>query len=401
MKLPYSPPTLTLAERMPSEICKKHIHTGYRRPHQPWSYYVISVFQANNQTLNVWTHVIGFLYIAYRSYDISLNCDFIHDPMFRPLGAGLLCILTLLAASSLAHTFGDKSELAHYTCFCLDFDAIGLYSMGCVLISQTYFVRGKGLAAFLVNWSRPGCIYIAAQFTVLLSFAKLSFGRAHKLCNIFQAFIVYSGYFWFMLPLIQRYFWQSNSYHDNTLSLHIYHVIFFQLNILVYIAHVPERWFPKTFDFIGQSHQLQHIVLVIFVNSLLNVTLEEIKSQPSIKYVKYMTRKLGTVENSYGIVLLIIYFNCFAMAIATLFAIRKVAKSSGEKEVTNSVRITQGDLNGQAHLSNGEICDEDINEPFYDGEAEALPCGKRITESSEKLNLEASLESAYVADKSQ
>ncbi|OWF51793.1 membrane progestin receptor alpha-like [Mizuhopecten yessoensis] len=332
MKFPYSPPTLTLAERMPSEICKKHIHTGYLRPHQPWSYYVISVFQANNQTLNVWTHVIGFLYIAYRSYDISLNCDFLHDPMFRPLGAGLLCILTLLAASSFAHIFGDRSEVAHYTCFCMDYDAIGLYSMGCALISQTYFVRGKGLAAFLVNWSRPGCIYLAVQFSVLLSFSKIRFGRAHKLCNIFRALAVYSSYFWFMLPLIQRYFWQSKCYHDNTLGLHIYHVILFQLNVLVYIAHVPERWFPTTFDFIGQSHQLHHIILVVSVDNFLNVTLEEIKSLSSIKFIKYMTGELGTVENSYGSVLLVICSDCVLIAVAALFAIMKVSHSLGERK---------------------------------------------------------------------
>ncbi|XP_060068617.1 membrane progestin receptor alpha-like [Ylistrum balloti] len=387
MKFPNSPPTLTLAERMPSEICKKHIHTGYRQPHQPWFYYVISVFHANNQTLNVWTHVIGFLFIAYKTYDMSLTFDFLNDPMYRPLGAGLLCILTLLAVSSFAHTFGDRSEVAHYTCFCMDFDAIGLYSMGCALISHTYFTTEKSLAKFLVKWSRPGCIYLAMQFSVLLSFSKLRFGRANKLCKVFQCFTVYSSYVWFMVPIIQRYFWPEHNYQDNTLGLHMYHIIYFQLNILIYSAHVPERWFPRTFDIIGQSHQLQHIAMVVFVNNFINVTTEEIKSSSSIKILKYMTRKLGTFENSYGAVMLVMYFNCFMVVLASLYAIIKVARSSDSAELTSTGKVKRSDLNDQAHVSNDEVCDEDTNTV--------------IRTSTEEQNMDAPSDDANILKKSQ
>ncbi|XP_033756059.1 membrane progestin receptor alpha-like [Pecten maximus] len=198
MKFPDSPPTLTLAERMPSEICKKHILTGYRRPHQPWSYYVISVFHANNQTLNVWTHVIGFLFIAYRAYDISLTFDMLHDPMFRPLGAGLLCILTLLAASSFAHTFGDKSEVAHYTCFCMDFDAIGIYSMGCALLSHTYFTRDTGLGKFSSQMVETRMyLFGNAVFSVAFLYKNLLWKSSQtlqditRICRLFWLLLVY------------------------------------------------------------------------------------------------------------------------------------------------------------------------------------------------------------------
>ncbi|XP_033756039.1 membrane progestin receptor alpha-B-like [Pecten maximus] len=358
MKFPDSPPTLTLAERMPSEICKKHILTGYRRPHQPWSYYVISVFHANNQTLNVWTHVIGFLFIAYRAYDISLTFDMLHDPTFRPLGAGLLCILTLLAVSSFAHIFGDKSEVAHYACFCMDYDAIALHSLGCTLISHSYFIKEKTLAYFLAKWSRPGCIYLAMQFSVLLSFLKIRFGRANKPSKILQGFAAYASYLWFVLPLIHRHFRQSHSNHDNNLGLHIHHVMLFHLNMLVYIAHLPERWFPKTFDIIGHSHQLHHVTLVLTVNSFLNVTLEELKSSSSI--VKFMGRSLGTVENSYGVVMFMIYIDCFVIAVSILYAIMKDSQNSGTREEASSVKSSRTDLCDKKHLSDEGIWVENL-----------------------------------------
>ncbi|XP_060068616.1 membrane progestin receptor alpha-like [Ylistrum balloti] len=332
MKFPNSPPTLTLAERMPSEICKKHIHTGYRQPHQPWFYYFISVFHANNQTFNVWTHVIGFLFIAYRTYDMSLTYDFLYDPMYRPLGAGLLCILTLLAVSSFAHTFGDRSEVAHYSCFCMDYNAIALHSMGCTMISHSYFVRGSSLASFLVKYSRLGFIYLTVQFSVLLSYSKIRFGRTHKICKMFQCFVTYSSYLWFMVPLIQRYFWPEDSYHDDTLQLHKYHVILFQANVLVYVAHVPERLIPKTFDVIGQSHQIHHVILVISVNNFINVTIEELRSSSSIKYVYHMTRNSGLFDNSYGTVLLVMCIECFLIALWTVYADKKVADNYDRKK---------------------------------------------------------------------
>ncbi|KAK7971470.1 hypothetical protein PG989_016486 [Apiospora arundinis] len=31
----------------------------------------------------------------------------------------------------------------------------------------------------------------------------------------------------------------------------------------IYAARIPERWFPGTFDYIGQSHNLMHILVLM------------------------------------------------------------------------------------------------------------------------------------------
>jgi adiponectin receptor len=31
----------------------------------------------------------------------------------------------------------------------------------------------------------------------------------------------------------------------------------------IYVARIPERWFPKRFDIWGSSHQLMHVLLVL------------------------------------------------------------------------------------------------------------------------------------------
>lgn len=43
----------------------------------------------------------------------------------------------------------------------------------------------------------------------------------------------------------------------------------------VYAARIPERWFPRTFDLLGQSHNLMHLLVLtgalVRLNGLLTV----------------------------------------------------------------------------------------------------------------------------------
>lgn len=34
------------------------------------------------------------------------------------------------------------------------------------------------------------------------------------------------------------------------------------IGAMIYVAHVPERWWPRKFDYIGASHQLFHIFVL-------------------------------------------------------------------------------------------------------------------------------------------
>ncbi|CAM4959066.1 unnamed protein product, partial [Rotaria socialis] len=48
---------------VPPILIEPFILRGYRSTHQPWSYYWKSLFHKHNETINVWSHLIGILYM--------------------------------------------------------------------------------------------------------------------------------------------------------------------------------------------------------------------------------------------------------------------------------------------------------------------------------------------------
>ncbi|CAM4952820.1 unnamed protein product, partial [Rotaria socialis] len=48
---------------VPLVLTEPFILRGYRSTHQPWSYYWKSLFHKHNETINVWSHLIGILYM--------------------------------------------------------------------------------------------------------------------------------------------------------------------------------------------------------------------------------------------------------------------------------------------------------------------------------------------------
>jgi len=49
---------------VPVVFHEPHIESGFRLLGQPWLYYVFSIFQLHNESLNIWTHVLAFALTA-------------------------------------------------------------------------------------------------------------------------------------------------------------------------------------------------------------------------------------------------------------------------------------------------------------------------------------------------
>jgi len=45
---------------VPVVFHEPHVESGFRLLGQPWSYYIFSIFQLHNESLNIWTHVLAF-----------------------------------------------------------------------------------------------------------------------------------------------------------------------------------------------------------------------------------------------------------------------------------------------------------------------------------------------------
>lgn len=63
--LPSLPPTVRDVD-VPLLFRERFILSGYRQAGLPWRCYVLSLFQINNETLNVWSHLLAAVCVVMR-----------------------------------------------------------------------------------------------------------------------------------------------------------------------------------------------------------------------------------------------------------------------------------------------------------------------------------------------
>ncbi|CAG05993.1 unnamed protein product, partial [Tetraodon nigroviridis] len=168
-KVTASMPGTVRATEVPHYFRERYISTGYRPLHRTWRYYLLSVFERHNETVNIWTHLLAFLVFLWKLLQLSASVDLLGDPHSWPLLVLVLSSLTYTAGSVAAHLLAGKSELCHYVFFFLDYVGVSQYQYGSALVHFYYSVdedlhghlRGvfMPLAAVLSCLSCLGCCY--------------------------------------------------------------------------------------------------------------------------------------------------------------------------------------------------------------------------------------------------
>jgi len=58
---------------VPIVFHEPHVESGFRLLGQPWSYYIFSIFQLHNESLNIWTHILAFALTARKLLAFQLE----------------------------------------------------------------------------------------------------------------------------------------------------------------------------------------------------------------------------------------------------------------------------------------------------------------------------------------
>ncbi len=248
---------------------ERYIYSGYRPLHQNWRYYFQSLLQRHNETINVWTHLIGTLIVLAKTAQFTETVDFMNDPHSWPLLILLLSSASYLTFSTVAHLFAGKSELCHYSFFYLDYVGVALYQYGSAVVHYYYaieeswhtLVRGRfmPIAGFLCCLSCFGCCYGKYR-----NFSLPSWFR--KVCQVVPSSV---AYVWDTSPVFHRFIiwflsWTRGDFRSSpALLLHFGQVVFFLSSAFFFTHPIPERWFPGHCDFLGQGHQVFHVLMVL------------------------------------------------------------------------------------------------------------------------------------------
>ncbi|KAK6155532.1 hypothetical protein DH2020_009780 [Rehmannia glutinosa] len=185
---------------------------NYYRTDWPLKVAFLSLFRWHNETLNVWTHLLGFLLF------VGLTVANLIDV---PQLADFITMFTAQYPSSAETNISNKFSLIVYL--------TGITIMGtCTVIT-------------------------------LLSPA-LSSGK----CRSFRACLFVSMGLFGLVPAVHALVANWNDPHRNiTLAYESAMALSYLIGTVFYVSRVPERWRPGWFDLAGHSHQIFHVFVVM------------------------------------------------------------------------------------------------------------------------------------------
>ncbi|XP_027137184.1 membrane progestin receptor beta-like [Larimichthys crocea] len=260
--LPSLPTTVRDVD-VPPLFRERFILSGYRAVGQSWRCYVLSLFQIHNETLNVWSHLLAAVCVVLRfmAFTGPEGQGFSLDVSSLPLVLYVFSAVTYLSCSAAAHLLQSHSEPAHYSLFFLDYVGVAVYQYGCALALCLYSSDTAWMQSMLGQVFLPAAGLLAWLSCATCCYAKLRYRRPYplhrKLCQVVPMGV---AYLLDISPVAHRLTtcsWSSNA----ALPLHFLQVVLFLLSAFFFSCPVPELFSPGSFDVVGHSHQLFHVLL--------------------------------------------------------------------------------------------------------------------------------------------
>ncbi|CAM6036872.1 unnamed protein product [Sphagnum compactum] len=253
---------------------------------------LLSIFSIHNETLNIWTHLIGFLlfaaltidtvrdvprleqlfekasrlvslyiyiYIAHQSSQQEvdevvpiLTQRVTRWPFFVFMGGSMFCLLS----SSICHLLSCHSSYLTYWLLRLDYTGIG------IMIATSFFPPVYYVFLCQPVWRQfyLTSISMIGVSTVIISLVPVfQTPKYRPVRGLAFASMAMSG----LVPAAHKLmYFHHEPYCLRTLAYELTMGLFYMLGVIIYIARIPERWWPGLFDLAGHSHQLFHVLVV-------------------------------------------------------------------------------------------------------------------------------------------
>ncbi|PRQ37692.1 hypothetical protein RchiOBHm_Chr4g0405431 [Rosa chinensis] len=278
----------------------------YYRCEWPLKDVIFSVFAWHNETLNIWTHLLGFLIFVglavMSSKDMGallgnfsrasvsgpsmmkMNQLNVSDALFAPdshlkqmsesfiyankedgfstipswpwfvfLSGAMGC----LVCSSLSHLFACHSRRFNYFFWRLDYAGISLmivcsffapiyYTFHCNPYSRFFYLSSISILGVLVIITLLSPSLSAPRFRTFRATLFLTMGFSGVIPAV-HALVIH----WDHQPVIAA------------LGYELAMAIFYATGAGFYVSRIPERWKPGKFDIAGHSHQIFHVFVVL------------------------------------------------------------------------------------------------------------------------------------------
>lgn len=270
---------------------------NYYRSEWPLKKTILSIFSIHNETLNIWTHLLGFFiflilsnYAAsvfptvsttsnadYSSFQLltavnSSNNFYIHRtnqttelanselmgslvsrwPFYLYLAGAMFCLLM----SSACHLLSCHSSRTSYIMLRLDFAGISglIVSSFYPIVYYTFTCNPFYRDIYLASITFFGFATVVVSLMPIFDSPKFRPVRA-----VLFACMAASG----VVPIAHKML--AFGHRPEAVLTTGYELVmglFYGIGVVVYATRVPERWLPGKFDLAGHSHQLFHVLVV-------------------------------------------------------------------------------------------------------------------------------------------
>ena len=237
-----------------------YIKTGYRRRYQDAKYYLQSLFWWNNETLNIWTHLLGAItfFILLFTTNLSSIMDGAYWADYVVINSFILSAFTCFSCSTLMHTFLPMNENVGIKLLKLDYFGISTMIIG----SYTPFIYYSFYCHREIKLVYLGIFYFVGLIIIGLNCTKyFTDGENYR-----KRVILYALYGMLsIIPIIHRLI--ANYKNEGNYALELEYtllaVLLYCIAIFFYVSHIPERWDGNKFAIYFSSHQIFHCFILM------------------------------------------------------------------------------------------------------------------------------------------
>lgn len=236
-----------------------HILRGYRFSTTP-SECARSLFGMSNEFFNIWSHLLGLLavlniafiiYPASASFSSSSTADILVAMTF--FAAAAKC----LVCSTLWHTMSSISSQTVMERFaCVDYTGISLLVATSILTTEytAFYCEPVSRWTYMAATTVLGLCGTIAPWHPAFNRADMSWARV-----CFYVSLAATGFVpVFQLAMTRGLPWAVYFYAPISKSIAVYLV-----GAVLYASKVPERWCPGAFDYVGGSHNIWHVAVLV------------------------------------------------------------------------------------------------------------------------------------------
>ena len=300
----------------PSTVKTCVIH-GYPAPNMPRLFYLRTLWTRDNETLNVWSHLLTAFYFLWLLHKYSLELSLLSDwPVLVIIAASL--IVTLCSAA--AHLFHSRSEVDHCCWMLVDFFGIIMFSFGSTVV---HFFACSELSYYLRfgYWNLAMLTFNCCFAYMILCLTKLPMKTSSTAGALIRVAVLGYGYIYGIVPILHRVLF-TTGYSNDAVRYHVLSIILMSICPLMYITNMPQSFSPGTFDFIGHNHQIFHVfVSFTLYFDIYGVHFDVVSANGHWKALKTQPDIPSLLDIAYFALFIFVW--CFALAYYTVYNVHK------------------------------------------------------------------------------